>query len=426
MPSRLEVGTALLLAAAIFIAVWAAHRTPKPPALDYRTSTMVPGPFGSRAIYDVLVQLGRPVQRRLTPLYGLTADTNTTRRTAVLVELNPPRWLQDAEMEQVVRYVRHGGAVLTAGAGAGVTACAGWRMDPNGFIGDTVPVVAPATGLDLPAVARVLKRVPARDSASPRLRDLIKRGQDESDPCDSLVAVRAETLLATVTHKPAVLRLWYDGGGSLTLAADAGWFTNQVWRDTDVPVVVLPWLASPRGQAGRVVLDEYHQGFGGDDQSVSALTWNWLRASPVGWAMIQILAIALLWLAVQTVRFGPALEVIPRRRRSPLEHLEALGAGLESAGGSDTAVMRLLAGLRRRLSRMGAVPADNKQMQLWLESLALAMRNPRGRAAVKRLRHLMNEHNGGDARVLAVAQTVEDVWQELHPPPPAPRTRERF
>jgi hypothetical protein len=129
---------------------------------------------------------------------------------------------------------------------------------------------------------------------------------------------------------------------------------------------------------------------------------------------------------VQTVRFGPALEVIPRRRRSPLEHLEALGAGLESAGGSDTAVMRLLAGLRRRLSRTGAVPADNKQMQLWLESLALAMRNPRGRAAVKRLRHLMNEHNGGDARVLAVAQTVEDVWQELHPPPPAPRTRERF
>ena len=57
-----------------------------------------------------------------------------------------------------------------------------------------------------------------------------------------------------------------------------------------------------------------------------------------------------------------------------------------------------------------------------LETLEFAMRNPRGRAAVKRLRNLMNEHNGGDARVLAVAQTVEDVWEELHPP----KTRERF
>jgi uncharacterized protein DUF4350 len=418
MSHRLEIGIALLLALAIFIAVWAAHRTPKPPVLDYRTSTLVAGPRGSRAVYDVLVQLGRPVQRRLTPLYNLTADT--TRRTAVLVELNPPRWLQDAEMEQLVRYVRRGGAVLSAGNGGGVTACAGWRLEPDGFVGDSVAVEAPGHALDLPEVARVLRPRTTRERDTPRLKELIKR--DEPDPCDSLVAVRAETLLATVKHQPAVLRIWYDGGGSLTLASDAGWFTNQVWRDTDAPVVVLPLLASPRGQPGRVVLDEYHQGFGEDEQSVSRLTWDWLRSSPIGWAMLQILAIALLWLAVMTVRFGPALEVIQRRRRSPLEHLEALGAGLESAGGTDTAVMRLLAGLRRRLSRTGTVPAENKQMQFWLETLELAMRNPRGRAAVKRLRNLMNEHNGGDARVLAVAQTVEDVWEELHPP----KTRERF
>jgi hypothetical protein len=99
-----------------------------------------------------------------------------------------------------------------------------------------------------------------------------------------------------------------------------------------------------------------------------------------------------------------------------------LGSGLESAGATDTAVMRLLAGLRRRLSRTGTVAADNTQVPFWLETLELAMLNPRGRAAVKRLRHLMNERTGGDARVLATAQTVEDVWEELHPR----ATRERF
>ena len=159
-----------------------------------------------------------------------------------------------------------------------------------------------------------------------------------------------------------------------------------------------------------------------DDQSIWGVTWGWLRSSPMGWALLQLLAIALVWLAVNAVRFGPALAVIERRRRSPLEHLEALGAGLESAGATETAVQRLAAGLRRRLSRTGSVHTNEKQMQSWLETLELAMRDPKGRAAVKRLRRLVNERNGGDAQVLAAAQTVEEVWEQLHPP----TTRERF
>src|SRR5438034_6802331 len=57
-----------------------------------------------------------------------------------------------------------------------------------------------------------------------------------------------------------------------------------------------------------------------------------------GWAILQLLGVALVALAVAAVRFGPARSVIERRRRSPLEHEEALAAGLEGAGGVDTAV----------------------------------------------------------------------------------------
>ena len=414
MLRRLEIGLALLLTVAIAVAIWAAGRTPQPPQLDYRRSTLLAGPNGSRALYDVLVQLGRPVQRRGTPLYDFTAEAG---EPALLVELQPSIELEPAELDEVVYFVRRGGAVLSAGAGGGITACAGWRLQPDGWADESVHVVPPpaAGALELPRSARVLTRKRPSGIFSEKLSALRKVSVEGVTSCDSLVAVRSETLLVSMKKRPVALRLWYERGGSITLVADAGWFGNQIWRDTDVPVVALPWLASPRGRPGRVVLDEYHQGFGDDDQS-SGLIWGWLRSSPSGWALLQILAIALVWLAVNAVRFGPALSVIERRRRSPLEHLEALGAGLESAGATETAVQRLAAGLRRRLSRTGSIHTDDKQMKVWLETLELAMRDPKGRAAVKRLRRLLSERNGGDDQVLAAAQTVEEVWEQLHPP----------
>ena len=419
MLRRLEIGLALLLLVAISVAIWAARRTPQPPELDDRRSTLLSGPSGSRAVYDVLVQLARPVQRRRTPLFDFSSEA--THSAALLVELNPPFALEPAELEEVVDYVRNGGAVLSAGRGGGITACAGWQLQPDGWVGDSVGVVSPAGAPNLPRSGRVLTRKRPSGIFGEKLSALAKESIEADVPCDSLVAVRSETLLVSVKQQPVVLRLWYAGGGSITLVADAGWFGNRVWRDTDVPVVALPWLASPHLRAGRagarrVVVDEYHQGFRGDDQSALGITWGWLRSSPLGWALLQILAIALVWLAMNAVRFGPALAVIERRRRSPLEHLEALGAGLESAGATETAVQRLAAGLRRRLSRTGSIHTNEKQMEAWLETLELAMRDPKGRAAVTRLRRLVNERNGGDAQVLAAAQTVEEVWEQLHPP----------
>jgi len=138
-----------------------------------------------------------------------------------------------------------------------------------------------------------------------------------------------------------------------------------------------------------------------------------LRSSPAGWAILQLIAVALVWLAMTAVRFGPALSVIERRRRSPLEHLEALGAGLESAAAADTAVQRLALGLRRRLSRTGHLGSGD--VVPWLESLELAMRGPAGRGAVRRLHHLLVARDRDEQRVLLAAQAVEDVWEELRP-----------
>lgn len=402
MSHRLEIALALLLAAAIAVALWAANRSPKPPDNDSRASTFLSGPQGSKGLHAVLIRLGRPSERRRTALFTLAEEGR--RRPAILVVVDPPMYLQDAELEEVVTFVNAGGAVVAAGAAGGITRCAGWRIHPERIRDDSVTVRPPHGGLRLPRAARVLAPWKRDTAQGDRLQGLAKGDPEEDDPCKSLIPSGVDTVLAAVNGRPVILRLHYRGGGTITLAADPGWFTNEVWRDSDVPIVVLPLLTPRPERPGRVAWDEYHQGFGrSGGSSLAGHTWSWLRGSPAGWAILQLIAVALVWLALTAVRFGPAREVVERRRRSPLEHLEALAAGLEGAADADTAIRRLVMGLQRRLGR-----------SLDLKSLELAVRGPRGRAAVRRLRHLITERSGS-GRVLAAAQAVEDVWEELRP-----------
>jgi hypothetical protein len=205
-----------------------------------------------------------------------------------------------------------------------------------------------------------------------------------------------------------VLRLKYAGGGALVLVADDGWVRNRAWRTTDVPLVLLP-LFSPG--AGSIAFDEYHHGFGANGSLTLAL-WEWLGDTPAIWSLVQLALVGIIWLIVSAFRFGPAQSVIERRRRSPLEHLDALAAGLDSAGGTETAVALTLAGLRRRLSRTGR--ASRGDARQWLASLELVLPTARGRAAVRQLAALTHQP-GGPERVLAAANSVEDVWEELRP-----------
>jgi len=403
-----EIGLVALVALVLGLAVWAANRSPEPPIPDARVSTMLSGPGGSKALHQVLVQLGQPSERRRTALFTLNSESR--RSTAVLVLLDPPISLQPAEIEQVVQFVKTGGAVVAAGEGGGFTSCMGWEPEraAGGFKSDSTRVQAPQFGLRLPRVVAVLKRI-----STERVEGLKKRGvAAREDACAALTPQGVDTVLETKDRRPVALKFRYRSGGTVTLMADVGWFRNQVWRDSDVPHVILPLLTPPR--RGRVVWDEYHQGFGKAGPTMLVITWEWLLRSPAGWALLQLVAVGLVWLAVTAVRFGPPLTVIERRRRSPLEHLEALAAGLESAGDAGTAVQRIVAGLRRRLSRAGHV--GTADVKAWLETLELATTSARGRASVRRLRHLISQRGGAaPERALDAAQAVEDLWEELRP-----------
>jgi hypothetical protein len=414
MSRRPELALVALFSLAVAATIAVGLRNPSRGPEGGTPSAFLAGPDGAKAVYDVLQRLGRPVERRRTPLYDLTRGR---RPPALLVVLDPPDDLTAAELDQVVRYVRSGGEVLAAGDGGGITHCAGWDAHTaflKGYPGDSQPVQQPVSALELPPVTAVLRPLDSLLSAqSNDTRRRVRRSLDRETGCSSLAVPTQDTLLRTEHAKPVILRLHYPGGGMVTLAADPGYFRNRVWRDTDVPAFAVPLLTPATGGRGRgrITWDEYHQGFGRGG-SLETAVLDWLARTPAGWALLQLAAVGLVALAVAAVRFGPARSVIDRRRRSPLEHVEALAVSLEGAGGVDTAVGLIVAGLRRRLGRAGVVRLD--EQRAWLSALELALPTTRARDAVRRLQQAETQP-GGAERALVAAQALEDVWEELRP-----------
>lgn len=419
MSHRTEIGFAVLLALALTVALLAGRRQRGTVLLWEPVSTYHTGPMGGRGAYDVLARLGVPVERRRTPLFDLAREPR--RRPAALAVVSPEQWLETAEREAVARYVNSGGVVVAVGDAGGLTRCFGWdTAEPDSADQesgqDSASVVTPSGIERLPRVGWVLRpfgedslKGLTKRSAELRKKGALGRLTRADESCRSAVRVGVDTLLETAHHAPVVVRLRFRHGGSVVLVSEDGYFRNAAWRDTDAPELLVPLLVPPTH--GRLSWDEYHHGYG-EQGSLGRALVGWMAGSPVGWALFQVAAVALLWLAVRAVRFGPARAVVERRRRSPLEHVEALAAGLEGAAGVEAAVALTLSGLRRRLSRTGQPPRGDPRQ--WLAALELALPGARGRRAARRLQETLTKP-GGAERVLAAAQAVEDVWEELRP-----------
>jgi hypothetical protein len=371
---------------------------------DRRLSTYLAGPNGAKGLAQALERLHVTVQQRRRPYFDLASDSVRPARSVLLAFFDVAA--PTSRERLVIRdYVARGGRIFVAG-GTGIETCFGYvsrRLRP-GVAGDSA-IVQFAAARRLPDTERLLWPIPAESVPAASARGT------EGDRCAPRLATgaRVDTLLRTIDDRPVSLRLRFASGGEVILLADARFLTNRALKETDAGLTVLPWFLD--GRTRRVTVDEYHLGFG-EGGSLPGAAWAWLVSHPLGWTILQLVGVALVALAVQAVRFGPARRVIERRRRSPLEHLEALAAGLEGAAGFDPAIQLLVAGLGRRLSRSGAGSPGGAQQ--WLGALELALPTPRGRAAARRLQGLSSTP-GGAAGVLAVAQSVEDVWEELRP-----------
>lgn len=396
MRPRTELGIALGIVTALGLLVTAVgSRGARPEDEDVRRSTYLAGPFGARAYAEAAGRLGIRVARHRGRTREL-ALAGAAERGSTYAVLDPAAPLSSLDGLELTSVVAAGGSILLAGRGtASAMACYGYAPQPAPgrpalIAGDTVEVWGRLT------------RLP--DSVA-RRRSLL---DDGSDVACGPVPARAETLLATLDGAPVAVRLAPDSGGSVTLVADGGLFANRALRETAAGEFALGLIA---GRADRLIVDEYHHGFGPGGGMFAALR-GWLARSPWGWAVLHLAAVAVIALLAAAVRFGPARHVISRRRRSALEHVRALANALAAARGHDEAVALLIRGLRRRLARPGErLRGDARE---WLAGLADRVTSPASRTAVATLQSLSRGRADANG-VLRAANAVEDVWQDLKP-----------
>jgi hypothetical protein len=449
---RAELILLISFALAAIVAGWIGTQG-APAGDDPRLSTELSGPRGARALALALEDLGTPVERRRRALFDLaTGEAVDTTVTLALLDLTTLP--SGSELLALRRWVDAGGLIFTAGFN-GIENCFGVAVGREGH--DSISLILPPALDAIPGTDERLvltadstaerpspTRLPLFPDVGEEPRDTTTReaGADtaaagaDSAPAGEPEAEQREdeeaygssfheletpegcrrqpeaidTLLMRVDSIPVALHLRFDGGGRVTILSDSKYLSNRVLRDTDAGALVIPWLLE--GGPRRVIFDEYHHGFG-TNRSLFLAAGSWLLERPGGWAILQLFLAALIAVAAAAVRFGPALDVIERRRRSPLEHLEALAMGLERARGRSDAINLMIEGLRRRLSR-GPLRRDESGGRLiaWLDTMDPVVATTEARAARQRLARLAREPYSDDA-VLEAARTVEKLWKEL-------------
>lgn len=399
-------------ALAIGIAAWfGLQLAPDPMVTDPRRSSYLTGPNGASALAEVLERFGATVERHERPFFVLDT-TGLAGSRAWLAVLEPDFSLAESELRSVGHWLAAGGSIFAAGE-TGIEECFGVRVLP--FL--------PTTARRPTRAIRERGSLDVRETRA-EFRPLRESQQDEvSTECSAFPAVvDREVVLTTAGNDSVAIMYTMATGARALLLADSRYVANEDLRETDAGSLVLPLLLEHEPSV--VTIDEFHHDFG-PGGSLYGAAMSWMRRTPAGWAMIQIVFVAILAIFARAIRFGPALEVVHRERRSPLDHVDALATGLARARSADAAVTLLVDGLRRRLGRPATgEQATPERLSAWLDTLKLATRTDTARAAVDRLKAALNKP--ADRRsVLDAALTVEELWKALQPESALAKSRTR-
>jgi Domain of unknown function (DUF4350) len=410
MRPRTELAVAAGVVAALLLAAAAAGRhSGRGPSRDPRASSLVAGPAGVRAVADVAVRMGLDVVRWRARISGLSLHAGTDTTPAAFLVIQPSRLPNAIERDRIVGLTvdAQGGDLVLAGPAAlPLMRCFGFEV--RSWIVDSARVSAPRTAPQAGAAWARRRLVPA--DRSPDERGPLGTARRDDGDCRVATATRAETLLVVRDTLPVALRLTLPPHGrQVTLIADADLLRNySLRRSSTAPAV----LAAVFGRSRRLVFDEVHHGFAPGGSMLGA-TLAWSRRHAPGWVAWQLVVVGLVALLVGAVRFGPVTRAIVRERRSPLEHVRALATALAAARGQREAIDAMLRGLRRRLTGPAGAPrGGSPDLTAWLEGLARNAPTPVARARAATLAALSGGSHSS-AAVLAAANAVEDLWQEL-------------
>ncbi|MDE2677007.1 MAG: DUF4350 domain-containing protein [Gemmatimonadota bacterium] len=186
----------------------------------------------------------------------------------------------------------------------------------------------------------------------------------DAGPLEPIMTVSVDTLKELVGA--ALIPL---GEGRIVVFADVEPLANKAAGEDPLAIVAVRAALEYTSEADTVFFDEFRQGITGYGSRVQVLA-NFFLGSPGGLTLSHVLLACFLYLACRGLRFGiPNTAVAPsdRERRSPLEHVSALGDLYRKARATNTAALLLLARLANSIRR--PPPRDMDEAERLLREL---------------------------------------------------------
>jgi Domain of unknown function (DUF4350) len=380
----------VLLLVIVLLAALAGTRAGQGDGPDPRASTYVRSGDGAAALYWTLQELRIPVRRWRQPFL----DADSLRGTVALLAASVQPSAD--EMEALLEHVRRGGTLIYA---------------PGAY--EHRSAAFDSLGIDVRWLKDLAPWQDETRTAAPRphrwTQGVARVTGFQRAFVDTTAAFRAsgaETLLV-VEGAPAAAT-WRVGEGRVIAFADAGPLRNERLKESGA-ATVFARAAAELARGDTLWFDEYHHGFGSSNDMVGGMLRHAGRVLPRGfWVQLLVAFALLLWLVGR--RFGAPLPPPPLRRRSPLEHVEALAGAYRQAGAKRTARRLLLAGLARRLGRRA--PPDDAAAAEMLGRMA--RQSPVGGDAAAQLEK--DFKRGADAELVSLARGVDRYLDEVRRP----------
>jgi len=337
----LALGMLLALVAGVIVLGTLGTRGSDP--FEVRRSTFLGTPYGTRALHDLLKEVGYDVRRHRESLRAVPPEAGT------LCVLSAPVPLAQEEIRAVVSWVESGGTlVLSLGGGtlAPVATLAN-RGAPGAALAEAFGVRA--QGVPRSEAGIVARGPIAGEGGVDRVRfqgGRILEGAFLRNPGFTPLVQSPHGVFAALARV---------GKGTVIAFADDTPFTNRFLRDPyNAQMAVI--LLAHTGRIGPILFDERHQGYGQDREAAGRLL-EAMSATGLGIVLLQAGLAAAFMLYGAGRRFGAPLPAARARRRSATETAEALGLAYREAGAAALAAETLAAGARRRAAgRLGIPP----------------------------------------------------------------------
>lgn len=384
-------------------------------AYDVKRSSFRTSPDGVAALYRAIDRLGRSVAPRMTPL----VDADPIRGTVALLE--PTDAPSPREVGALLAWVRDGGFLVYAPRYVEMLFDAeipgsrsphplldslGLAVEPLPFVTEQDEDSARSGGAwaahpltrGLPRATAPVRVILPREFPS-RPTTTLLRASARRGPAGSGRRQLADNPRDSVAG--AVVAVVPLGAGRILAFADAAPLSNANAGDDPLAALAVRAAVAYTSPGDTVFFDEFHHGVHGLGSPASAAA-DFFFGSPRGRALFHLALVAFLAVAAAGVRLGAPADPPKDERRSPLEHVSALGALYRRAEARETAVLLLVS----RLARWAHAPPprDAAEAAALLDSLA-------GRAegdGAAQLRRIRNALGASPPELIAVAAGIDE------------------